>query len=100
MAALAEARDSLALAGMDPPTQLSEVLLPPLLRQGVPFDMAWELALRSVRWPVSRRDAREWSLMLDATREGWRAAYDGDPATREESAAAGLWAGLARARVA
>lgn len=87
MTALAEVpeQDPLAaLRGVDPPRQLSEHLLPPLKRMRIPFDEAWKLAWDAVQWPDSRRDAREWQLMLDATQEGWRAAYEDEPATRGE----------------
>lgn len=100
MAALAESTEDpfAGLVGLEPPRQLAEYLLPPMKRRGVSFDVAWDLAMRSIRWPASRREAREWENMLAATREGWRAAYEGDPMTAQEQAVSGLSAGLARAR--
>lgn len=96
MAALAEVDPLQALIGMDPPTQLADHLLPPLKRRALPFDLAWELAMGAVRWPGSIRDASDWRKMLHATREGWRAAYDDEPATRPEWVLRGLAAGLAK----
>lgn len=92
MSALAEREPvvPVPLLGLDPPTQLADHLLPPLKRSGIPFDQAWELAMERICWPVSRRETRDWEAQLDATREGWRAAYDGEPATRPEWVLRGL----------
>jgi hypothetical protein len=91
MAALAE-RDAYAahLVGLDPPTQLSTYLLPPLKRAGVPFNEAWWRALSMVAWPSAEREAREWQKMLAATKPGWRAAYEDRPPLPEELVLAAL----------
>jgi hypothetical protein len=95
MAALAErAGDDLDLAGLFPTTQLADHLLPPLKREGVPFEDAWELALERVVWPSSLREAKEWRQQLAATRVGWQAAYENWPPERQEAAIAALSDGL------
>jgi hypothetical protein len=93
MAALAESEkgdEFPQLVGLLPPTQLSEHLLPPLKRAGVPFDEAWERALELVVWPGSLREAKEWRAMLASMRLVWQASYEDWPAEQAELAAAAL----------
>lgn len=82
------------LLGLAPPTQLAECLLPPMKRQRVPFDDAWALALEQVLWPGSLREEKDWRAQLEATRFGWRAAYEAWPQERTEEAIAALTDGL------
>lgn len=50
------------------------------------FDLAWDAAMEAMAWPASRREASEWRKMLEDTREGWRAAYEGWPQLPHEEA--------------
>lgn len=68
-----------------PPEQLAGLLLH-YRSHGTQFDHAWELSLRQVQWPASRRDASEWKNAIADTRESWRAAYEGWPADSREQA--------------
>lgn len=97
MAALAEREtagdDFGRLIGLAPVTQLAEYLLPPQKRAGVPFDEAWDTAMKQVAWPSSR-EAKEWRAQLASTRIVWQAAYEGWPPERQELAAKSLSDGL------
>jgi hypothetical protein len=58
---------------------------------GVPFEVAWRECQpargdEAVRWTRDRRARREWTTALAATQEGWRRAYEGQPATVGEAA--------------
>jgi hypothetical protein len=78
------------LVGLDPPTQLADHLLPALRTRGMAFDDAWEVAVENILWPSSKRETKDWELVLDATRESWRASYDREPPERSEWVLRGL----------
>lgn len=93
MAALAEREtggEFPRLVGLLPTTQLSEHLLPPLKRAGVPFDEAWDRALELIEWPSSLKDTKEWRAMLTSTRIAWQAGYENWPPEQAELAVAAL----------
>ena len=50
-------------------------------RFGLPFEQAWPSALRS-----SDVAGSGWAEIAEATRDGWRRAYEGEPATEAEIA--------------
>lgn len=68
----------------------------------VPFGLAWALAVRpgrpivmvthpappagAILWPTDRNDRITWRVAIEATRDGWRRAFDGFEATDGERA--------------
>lgn len=70
--------------------------------RGLDFDQAWAEAWRTVRWPRGGgsddpSSATAWRKALRATREEWRAAYEGRE-SRGGAAAAALLDGLEAGR--
>lgn len=48
-------------------------------RHGVPFDAAWEAALRRVRWPHGRELREEWQDVIEWSKPAYLAAYEWAP---------------------
>jgi hypothetical protein len=63
-------------------------LLADARRAGQPFDAAWSASLRA-----AKVNSREYTPVV-ATRESWRRAYERQPATASERAAAQLYGWL------
>lgn len=63
--------------------------------EGVPFDEAWTTAVRALRGDLSERDNGLWGGALAGTRDAWRRAYSGEPATPADKAPGELIALLA-----
>lgn len=84
-----------------PHVQLLE-LLREAKRAGWPFEYAWELALRpnrsivmvthpnpppfAIRWPTDKNDREASRQAIVWSKDGWRRAYEGAPASRSERA--------------
>lgn len=69
-----------------PPPEQLRVELMSLKARGVPFDRAWEMAMRKIKWPCDREPKAEWRAAIRATKEVWRDCYhdEGPPLTLEE----------------
>jgi hypothetical protein len=56
----------------------------------VPFDRAWEVAFRRIKWPHDTITRRAWKPILMAGRERWRECYEGAPTQLPVEAMAAL----------
>lgn len=46
-----------------------------LKREGWPFEMAWDRAWRSLRWPDKREPRDEWKDAIRSSRWAWENCY-------------------------
>lgn len=46
-----------------------------LKREGWPFELAWDRAWRSIRWPDKRETRDEWKGVISSGRSTWQTCY-------------------------
>lgn len=49
-------------------------------REGWPFELAWDRAWRTIRWPDKRETRDEWKDVVRSGREIWKSCYQDEGA--------------------